>query len=380
LYAHDYEQSEHRYQHLLFDWMNGRQTQAWQAYLQWKQVNAPREIDDLPMMYVDYLAETVSLEQALTELESLREQETNRFRKTQLRYHRAELLHRHGQVNQARLLYKELHEQLRPKVSLEARKKAKNRKQLEQLYTDEFTPLLHYTQQGLAWAYLTDSDPDSVKMGQMWLKQNTASYDERFRRQSLRQFIRYMETEGETGFVRQALDTLASVGSRRQRTQARLKRIGFELKQGEYQLADSLWQELNTEWELGLIPPSQLNEWMRQENGLEQVQQQLNSEAQLVEQFNKGGRRKQTLRQRLLHKRSQLLMAWLEQWESQSQTDTELDEVLVRQSDESVLPTEEQRENQELRQKQRERKEKREKRREEKRQRELERAQQENEQ
>ena len=119
---------------------------------------------------------------------------------------------------------------------------------------------------------------------------------------------------------------------------------------------------------------------MRQENGLEQVQQQLSSEAQLVEQFSKGGRRKQALRQRLLHKRSQLLMAWLEQWESQSQTDTELDEVLVRQSDESVLPTEEQRENQELRQKQRERKEKREKRREEKRQRELERVQQENEQ
>jgi hypothetical protein len=41
-----------------------------------------------------------------------------------------------------------------------------------------------------------------------------------------------METEGETGFVRQGLDTLASVGNRRQRAQARLKRIGYELKQG----------------------------------------------------------------------------------------------------------------------------------------------------
>lgn len=105
-YGQAYANSEHSYQQLLFDFMNNRQSTAWQNYLQWKQLNAQRDIDDMTMMYADYLAETSSVDQAMSLLSAQQEHQPNLFRKNQLEYHKAELLHRHGFIEEAKQRYR----------------------------------------------------------------------------------------------------------------------------------------------------------------------------------------------------------------------------------------------------------------------------------
>jgi hypothetical protein len=126
----------------------------------------------------------------------------------QLRYHHGELLQRNGQLERGRKVHKRLVAEFTPTIDKQALKAAKTpderRRLRENLPKSEFEAQLNYAQQALAWSYLSETEPDSIKLGEAWLTSNTKSGTSSLKRHSLKQYIWYMSQKGEWALVHKA--------------------------------------------------------------------------------------------------------------------------------------------------------------------------------
>lgn len=314
IYGAEYPQTEHAYMEVLHTFAGGAQEQAWQHYGEWKAANpGGREIDDMVMLYADYVATSASVEQAQLFLHEQVALEANSYRKAQLSYHEGELLQRHGKNEQAKQLYKHVLQTHTPKLDPEILRHANNSQERRRLAQEQrqtpLQPILDYAKMGLAWTYLTDSEPDSVRLGQAWIKSLAGSPHEATRRNALGQYIRLMSQEGETGLVRQAYGRLTREGTRAQQRQARYQWLEYELRSGATDQAAAQWDTLGVELSLGLTPLAN-TEISTGELSTERTSIQLRSAKQST-------KAEQRLTNRLLFYRAEILLS--QDWPDQAE-------------------------------------------------------------
>jgi len=118
-------------------------------------------------------------------------------------------MQRNEQLELGRKVHKRLVAEFTPTIDKQALKAAKTpeerRRLRKELRKSEFESQLNYALQALAWSYLSETEPDSIKLGEAWLTSNTKSGTSSFKRHSLSQYIRYMSQKGEWGFVHKAI-------------------------------------------------------------------------------------------------------------------------------------------------------------------------------
>jgi len=220
-------------------------------------------------------------------------------------------MQRNEQLELGRKVHKRLVAEFTPTIDKQALKAAKTpeerRRLRKELRKSEFESQLNYALQALAWSYLSETEPDSIKLGEAWLASNTKSGTSSFKRHSLKQYIRHMSRKGEQGLVREAFERYVQEGTSEQQTQAKLWQLQQELDWGETKKAAVMWDALNTELGLGLIALSELEELGQIQDGTQEMVQRLRGETQLSSAF-KTQRKKNRLLQRMQLKRAQVLL------------------------------------------------------------------------
>lgn len=264
LYANEYKFTEHAYMEVLSLFALGQEERAWEGYKKWRQSNPEgREIDDMVMLYADYIATTSGLEQAQRLLDSEALKEKNEYRKVQFAYHKGELLQRLGKNKEAKEILNSILKTYTPSINKTLLKKAKTpqerRALIEEQQKTPLQPLLDYAKQGLVWAYLSDTSPDSIKLGHAWAKSLTNASQERTRKNALKQYIRLMQQEGETGLVRESYIKLVKESTEKQKKHVRFEWLAYEVEQGHTKQAAAIWDSLSMDLGMNFTHLSELN-------------------------------------------------------------------------------------------------------------------------